>query len=54
MSTHFPLRDPELQAEQDYLDEALRALSAMRKRATVLLEDLTAAGNPDPDYLGDC
>jgi DNA helicase IV len=50
MSTHAPLQDPELQAEQDHLDWALRALTAMRQRAKVLLDDLTAAGNPDPDY----
>ncbi|HXN60720.1 MAG TPA: AAA family ATPase [Acidimicrobiales bacterium] len=45
-----PARDPELEAEQRYLDDALDALAAMRKRAELLLEDLTSAGNPDLDY----
>ncbi|HWD53845.1 MAG TPA: hypothetical protein VG346_01930, partial [Acidimicrobiales bacterium] len=46
-----PLPDPELQAEQRYLDDALTSLAAMRARAEVLLEDLVAAGNPDLDYV---
>ena len=43
-------QDPELQFEQDYLDEAHRDLAAMRKRALALLDDLRSAGNPDLDY----
>jgi DNA helicase IV len=43
--------DPELQAEQDYLDRALSDLGAMRHRAEQLLSDLVGAGNPDLDYL---
>ena len=43
--------DAELQAEQDYLDGALNALGAMRRRAERLLSDLIAAGNPDLDYV---
>jgi DNA helicase IV len=43
--------DPELQAEQDYLDRALSSLGAMRRRAEHLLSDLVAAGNPDLDYV---
>jgi DNA helicase IV len=50
MSTDSPTRDPELEAEQAYLDGALQALSAMRRRAVLLLEDLTSAGSPDLDY----
>ncbi|HEY6472389.1 MAG TPA: hypothetical protein VIY26_05830, partial [Acidimicrobiales bacterium] len=46
-----PLRDPELQAEQDYLNGALTSLAAMRARAETLLHDLIAAGNPDLDYV---
>ena len=46
-----PLPDPELQAEQDYLDAALTSLAAMRKRAEGLLQELIAAGNPDLDYV---
>jgi DNA helicase IV len=42
--------DPELRAEQDYLDQAHRALSAMRERAEGLLDDLRRAGQPDLDY----
>ena len=42
--------DPELQAEQAYLDQALQALSAMRRRSMILLEDLNSAGHPDLDY----
>jgi len=46
-----PLPDPELRAEQEYLDHALTSLSAMRSRAKRLLSDLIAAGNPDLDYV---
>ncbi len=46
-----PLPDPELQAEQDYLEGALTSLAAMRARAERLLQDLIAAGNPDLDYV---
>ncbi|HEY1832046.1 MAG TPA: hypothetical protein VGG38_17565 [Acidimicrobiales bacterium] len=42
--------DPEIQAEQDYLDTALDNLGAMRRRATALLEDLVGSGSPDLDY----
>ncbi len=42
--------DPELLAEQDHLDRAHAALSDMRARAEVLLEDVRSAGNPDLDY----
>jgi DNA helicase IV len=42
--------DPELAAEQIYLDDAHDALSAMRSRAESLLEDVRSAGNPDLDY----
>jgi DNA helicase IV len=50
MADHSPAADPELQAEQRYLDGALESLAAMRRRALLLLEDLTSAGNPDLDY----
>jgi DNA helicase IV len=46
-----PLSDPEVAAEQDYLDHALRSLGAMRTRAEHLLRDLVGAGNPDLDYV---
>jgi DNA helicase IV len=46
-----PLRDPEVAAEQAYLDGALVSLAAMRRRAEGLLADLVAAGNPDLDYV---
>jgi len=46
-----PLPDPELQAEQAYLDHALLSLAAMRQRAEQLLQDLIGAGNPDLDYV---
>jgi DNA helicase IV len=46
-----PLPDPELQAEQLYLDDALASLAAMRQRAEQLLQDLIGAGNPDLDYV---
>ncbi|MGP0032128.1 MAG: HelD family protein [Acidimicrobiales bacterium] len=42
--------DPELRAEQDYLDAAQAALSLMRDRAERLLRDLRDAGQPDLDY----
>ncbi|HWE67552.1 MAG TPA: AAA family ATPase [Acidimicrobiales bacterium] len=42
--------DPELRAEQDYLDRAHQDLSAMRRRAETLLADLRQAGQPDLDY----
>src|SRR5580704_5683499 len=51
MSAAPPLSDPEVAAEQDYLDHALRSLGAMRARAEHLLRDLVAAGNPDLDYV---
>ncbi|HEX4161989.1 MAG TPA: AAA family ATPase [Acidimicrobiales bacterium] len=51
MSVAAPLPDPELQAEQDYLEGAMKSLAAMRERAEGLLHDLIAAGNPDLDYV---
>jgi DNA helicase IV len=51
MTVAPPLPDPELQAEQDYLDHALASLGAMRARAERLLKDLIDAGNPDLDYV---
>ena len=45
------LPDPELRAEQAYLDHALVSLAAMRQRAEQLLQDLIGAGNPDLDYV---
>ena len=51
MSVAAPLPDPELQAEQEYLDYAMTSLGAMRERAERLLYDLIAAGNPDLDYV---
>ena len=51
MSVAPPLPDPELQAEQDYLEGAMTSLAAMRERAERLLQDLIAAGNPDLDYV---
>jgi DNA helicase IV len=51
MAVTAPLPDPELRAEQDYLDRALDSLGAMRARAERLLTDLIAAGNPDLDYV---
>jgi DNA helicase IV len=42
--------DPELRSEQDYLDHAHTALSAMRRRAEALLRELREAGQPDLDY----
>ena len=46
-----PGADPELAAEQAYLDGAHHALSTMRRRAESLLVDVRSAGNPDLDYL---
>jgi len=46
-----PLPDPEVQAEQDYLEVAMTSLATMRERAEHLLHDLIAAGNPDLDYV---
>ena len=51
MSTAAPASDPEVAAEQSYLEHALASLGAMRQRAELLLRDLIAAGNPDLDYL---
>jgi DNA helicase IV len=51
MSVQAVHPDPELQAEQQYLDRALSALIAMRQRAELLLSDLVGAGNPDLDYV---
>ena len=51
VSVPTPLPDPELQAEQDYLEGAMTSLAAMRERAERLLYDLIAAGNPDLDYV---
>jgi DNA helicase IV len=51
MSGAPPLSDPEVAAEQEYLDFALSSLAAMRTRAETLLRDLVAAGNPDLDYV---
>jgi DNA helicase IV len=42
--------DPELAAEQAYLDGAHHALSTMRRRAESLLADVRSAGSPDLDY----
>ena len=51
VSVASPPSDPELQAEQDYLDLAVTSLGVMRDRAERLLHDLVAAGNPDLDYV---
>ena len=51
MSVPVSHPDPELQAEQEYLDGAMTALGAMRQRAERLLADLVGAGNPDLDYV---
>jgi DNA helicase IV len=48
-AAHLP--DPEIGAEQAYLDHALARLTAMRERAEQLLRDLIGAGNPDLDYV---
>jgi DNA helicase IV len=50
MSQLAPDDDPELRAEQEYLDGARAALSAMHRRARALLDDLRDAGHPDLDY----
>jgi len=42
--------DPELLAEQTYLNFAHASLTAMHKRAKALLDDLRDAGHPDLDY----
>jgi DNA helicase IV len=42
--------DPEVRAEQDYLDRAHAALAAMHRRAKSLLDDLRDSGHPDLDY----
>jgi DNA helicase IV len=44
------IEDPEVRAEQRYLNDAHRALAAMRARAEALLVDLRSAGQPDLDY----
>jgi DNA helicase IV len=44
------VEDPELRAEQEYLNRAQQSLSAMRVRAESLLDDLRSAGQADPDY----
>ena len=51
MSVPVSHPDPELQAEQEYLEGAVSALGAMRQRAQRLLSDLVGAGNPDLDYV---
>ena len=51
MSTAAPPPDPEVAAEQSYLEHAVASLGTMRQRAELLLRDLIAAGNPDLDYL---
>ncbi len=51
MSVTAALPDPEIQAEQAYLDHALASLADMRRRAERLLRDLIDAGNPDLDYV---
>ena len=51
MTASSPLPDPEILAEQDYLDHAHESLVAMRKRAEALLRELVGAGNPDLDYV---
>jgi DNA helicase IV len=51
MSSAGPPPDPEVGAEQSYLDHALASLGSMRQRSELLLRDLIAAGNPDLDYL---
>ena len=51
MSVPTPHPDPELETEQAYLDHALEALAAMRRRAEQLRDELVGAGNPDLDYV---
>jgi DNA helicase IV len=43
--------DPEVAAEQAYLEAAQRALRAMRIRAEALLGELVGAGQPDLEYV---
>jgi DNA helicase IV len=50
MTGSEPDGDPELLAEQEYLDRAHVSLATMRDRAAALLVDLRAAGNLDLDY----
>jgi DNA helicase IV len=50
VSATSPATDPELEAEQAYLEHALDALTAMRSRAECLLRELVGAGDPDLDY----
>ncbi len=50
MTGSEPDGDPEVLAEQEYLDQAHLSLATMRERATTLLLDLRGAGNPDLDY----
>jgi DNA helicase IV len=51
VSVASPIADPEVQAEQEYLEHALTSLSDMRRRAERLLQELIGAGNPDLDYV---
>ena len=51
MSVAGSLVDPEVQAEQQYLEHALTSLSQMRLHAERLLQELIGAGNPDLDYV---
>jgi DNA helicase IV len=51
VSTATPLSDPEVAAEQAYLERAHTSLMAMRERAERLLRDLVDAGQPDLDYV---
>jgi DNA helicase IV len=51
MTGEAALDDPEVSAEQDYLDRAHADLAAMRQRSTALLAELRGAGNPDLDYV---
>ena len=50
MTDQAVTEDPELRAEQEYLDHAHHSLSAMRARAEMLLHELRSAGQPDLDY----
>ncbi len=50
MSDPLVVDDPEIRAEQGYLDLAHGELEAMRLRAEALLRDLRSAGAPDLDY----
>ena len=51
MSAAPPLSDPEVAAEQAFLDHARLSLRAMRVRAEELLRELVGAGSPDLDYV---